>query len=199
MKKIILLSCFFVALGATTYAQLPKLGFGIKGGLNIAKLKNDFADQQNRLGYNAGFWARVSTPAFFVQPELYLGTKGSEFENEISADRIAKGEVKFTTLDVPVLIGKRFGPDLLGVRVMAGPVISFMLSNDADFDTAYEDVKNISDYKNQAWGGQIGAGVDIASFSADLRYEVGFSNVSKSSKYDQKQNLWIVSLAYRIF
>lgn len=199
MKKLILLSCSFIVVSLSSFAQLPSLGFGIKGGMNVAKLKNDFADQQNRLGYHAGFWARVNTPAFFVQPEIYLGSKGSEFEKEVNVGSIAKGEVKLTTLDVPVLIGKKFGTNLIGVRVMAGPVVSFVLSENSDFDTAYDDVSDISSYKDQAWGGQIGAGVDLSKFSADLRYEVGFSNVSKSSKYDQKQNLWVISLGYRIF
>ena len=78
---------------------------------------------------------------------------------------------------------------------MAGPVISFIIDEKTTPDQAYS---RIQDYKNQALGVQGGAGVDVGSLSVDLRYEAGLANMSKSEKYDQKQNLFHLSLGFKL-
>lgn len=198
MKKIILLSCLFVAMSFASFAQLPSFNLGVKGGLNLATLKSDdFFGEENRLGYQFGVWARLGGAGFYVQPEAYLAGKGGKFDLSQDNGVNAEGKVRFTTLDVPVLIGNKIGFDKLNVRFMAGPVVSFIL--DDSFKSNFQNVADVNDYKNQTWGAQIGAGVDIGSLAVDLRYEAGLSNVSKSGQYDQKQNLWHLSLGYKLF
>lgn len=195
MKKIILLSCLFVAISAAAFAQLPSFNLGVKAGLNLATLKSDdFFGEENRLGYQFGLWTRLGGAGFYVQPEAYLAGKGGKFSVDGTE---AEGKVRFTTLDVPVLIGNKIGLNKLNFRFMAGPVVSFIL--DDNFKSNIQNVTNINDYKNQTWGAQIGAGVDVGSLAVDLRYEAGLSNVSKSGQYDQKQNLWHLSLGYKLF
>ncbi|WP_374166051.1 porin family protein [Arcticibacter sp. MXS-1] len=197
MKKFILLSSFFVAFSFATYAQLPSFNLGVKGGVNLASLKSDnFAGEENRLGYQFGLWARVGGAGFYVQPEAYLAGKGGKFNVDQSSGIETEGKVRFTTLDVPVLIGNKIGFNKLNVRFMAGPVVSFILD---DVKKDLGQVTNFGGYKNQTWGAQLGAGVDVGSLTVDLRYEAGISNVSKSGQYDQKQNLWHLSLGYKIF
>ncbi|GAA4211512.1 hypothetical protein GCM10022289_40750 [Pedobacter jeongneungensis] len=199
MKKIIF-SIVFLTLGwATSKAQTFNLG--VKAGVNLAKLNADFASEENRLGYQIGAWARIGGASFYVQPEAYIGSKGNKFisiqqdnGNEVSAE----GKVKFTTLDVPVLFGTKFGAKNLNFRVMAGPVISFILDENSTFSSAYQQATDFSNYKNQALGAQFGAGVDVGSISVDLRYEAGLSNISKSEKYSQKPNLFQLSLGFKI-
>eukprot|EP01012_Entosiphon_sulcatum_P064767 TRINITY_DN93613_c0_g1_i1.p1 TRINITY_DN93613_c0_g1~~TRINITY_DN93613_c0_g1_i1.p1 ORF type:complete len:201 (-),score=22.44 TRINITY_DN93613_c0_g1_i1:56-658(-) len=199
MKKIIF-SIVFLTLGwATSKAQTFNLG--VKAGVNLAKLNSDFASEENRLGYQIGAWARIGGASFYVQPEAYIGSKGNKFisiqqdnGNEVSAE----GKVKFTTLDVPVLFGTKFGAKNLNFRVMAGPVISFILDENSTFSSAYQQATDFSNYKNQALGAQFGAGVDVGSISVDLRYEAGLSNISKSEKYSQKPNLFQLSLGFKI-
>lgn len=198
MRKITLLSCLFIALSITTYAQLPSFNLGVKGGINLASLKSDnFFGEENRLGYQFGLWARLGGAGFYVQPEAYLAGKGGNFNVEQDNGTEASGKVRFTTLDVPVLIGNKIGFNKLNVRFMAGPIISFIL--DDSFKGNAQQIGDIDNYKNQTWGAQIGAGVDVGSLTVDLRYEAGLSNVSKSGQYDQKQNLWHLSLGYKIF
>ncbi|QDW27485.1 porin family protein [Pedobacter sp. KBS0701] len=199
MKKIIF-SIVFLTLGwATSKAQTFNLG--VKAGVNLAKLNADFASEENRLGYQIGAWARIGGASFYVQPEAYIGSKGNKFisiqqdnGNEVSAE----GKVKFTTLDVPVLFGTKFGAKNLNFRLMAGPVISFILDENSTFSSAYQQATDFSNYKNQALGAQFGAGVDVGSISVDLRYEAGLSNISKSEKYSQKPNLFQLSLGFKI-
>ncbi|MFC1222468.1 porin family protein [Pedobacter sp. BG31] len=199
MKKIIF-SIVFLTLGwATSKAQTFNLG--VKAGVNVAKLNADFASEENRLGYQIGAWARIGGASFYVQPEAYIGSKGNKFisiqqdnGNEVSAE----GKVKFTTLDIPVLLGTKFGAKNLNFRLMAGPVISFVLDENSSFSSAYQQATDFSNYKNQALGLQAGAGVDVGSISVDLRYEAGLSNISKSEKYTQKPNLFQLSLGFKI-
>lgn len=198
MKKIISVS-FLLLVAVTTFAQLPSFHLGLKTGINMASLKGNVGEESNRLGYQAGVWARVGGAGFYVQPEVYLGSKGGEFGSIQQDGTTYEGDAKvnFTTLDIPVLVGNKFGFEKLNFRIMAGPVISFLLNKDSKEN--YAVATDFDNYKNQTIGVQTGAGVDLGNLSFDLRYEKGLSNIDKSGKYDQKQNLWHLSLGYRIF
>jgi hypothetical protein len=198
MKKIILSG--LLLLGAvTTFAQLPAFHMGLKTGANLATLKGDVDSESNRLGYQAGIWARVGGAGVYLQPEVYIGSKGGKFGsfNQNGTAYNGDASVNFTTLDIPVLLGKKFGFDKLNFRVMTGPVVSFVLNKDAKEN--YATATNFKDYKNQTLGLQSGAGLDLGNLSFDVRYEKGISNISNSGQYDQRQNLWHLSLGYRLF
>jgi len=198
MKKTILaVLTLFASLTAS--AQLPSFDFGVKAGVNIAQLKADWANTQNRLGYQAGIWARFGATGFYVQPEAYLGSKGGDFGSveQNGTTYEGSGKINFTTLDIPLLIGNKIGTSKLNVRFMAGPVISFLLNDDTKSN--YSTAIDYQNYKKQTIGAQAGAGVDLGNITVDLRYEKGLSNVSKSGQYDQKQNLWHISLGYKLF
>lgn len=199
MKKVLFVGCLLMALSAGAFAQLPSFDLGLKAGVNIAQLKADWADTENRLGYQAGIWARFGATGFYFQPEIYLGSKGGEFGtiDQNGNTYEGSGKVNFTTLDIPLLLGNKIGFDQLNVRFMAGPVFSFLLKN--NLEENYSMATNFNSYKNQTIGGQIGAGVDLGNVTVDLRYEKGLSNIDKSGKYDQKQNLWHISLGYKLF
>ncbi len=197
MKRTILLSCLIAFTSITAFAQLPNFTLGIKGGINVSKLNSDFLQEENRLGYQVGAWARLGGMGLYLQPEAYLGSKGSDFKfsqegNEVATD----GKVKFTTLDVPLLLGTKIGPQNFNVRFMAGPVISFIIDDKSTFQNV---TQQFNDYKNQTWAAQAGAGIDFGNLSIDARYEAGLSNISKNDQFDQKQNLWHISLGYKIF
>ena len=81
---------------------------------------------------------------------------------------------------------------------MAGPVLSLVLDENTTFSSAFNQATDFGDYKNQAFGIQAGAGVDVGSISVDLRYEAGVSNISKSEKYKQTPNLFQLSLGFKI-
>lgn len=198
MKKSVLITCVLILAAATSHAQLPNFNLGLKAGLNIAKLNTNFASEENRLGYQVGAWARIGATGFYVQPEAYLGSKNNDVTVETTGNTVqTDGSIKFTTLDVPVLFGSKIGANNLNARFMAGPVISFIV--DKNISSAIEAIPDYDDYKNQTWGAQIGAGVDVGNLTFDVRYEAGLSNVNKSSKYEQKQNLWHLSLGYKLF
>lgn len=203
MKKIII-SCLFLITSVVAFAQLPSFTLGIKGGVNYStlKTKSDLTDANSILGYQVGAWTRLGFAGMYLQPELYLGSKGNKFikvQQENGNEVEANGKVRFTSLDLPILLGTKIGPSKLNIHFMAGPVISFIVDKNTTFDSAYQGITDFRDYKDQALGLQAGAGIDAGNLSVDLRYEAGLTNISRSDKYDQKQNLFHLSLGYKLF
>jgi hypothetical protein len=196
MKKIVLLHTLLLVASIGAFAQLPSFDLGLKVGANYSKLNNksDLTDHESILGYQAGAWARLGGAGIYFQPELYFGSKGNGFTQTNGSE----GKIHFTTMDLPLLLGSKIGPSKTNIHFMAGPVISFILNEKPSFDSSFTSVTDYNSYKDQTWGLQAGAGLDLGGISLDLRYEAGLSNISQSPKYDQKQNLWHLSLGFKL-
>lgn len=204
MKKITLFIFLLLISGMMAIAQHPPVTFGIKGGVNYSTLKTakNLTDQNSIAGYQAGIFLRAGAAGIYFQPELYLGSKGNEFiqiKDNSGTEISANGKVKFTSLDLPLLLGTKIGTNKLNLRFMAGPVVSFIIDENTTFAAAYQGVSDFGNYKKQTLGLQAGTGVDLGNLTLDLRYEAGISNVSESEKYSQKQNLFHLSLGIKLF
>ena len=190
MKKYLLSAALLIAVSISANAQFS---LGIKGGVNYSSLNSDSYRSSNVTGYEAGLFARVGG-AVYLQPEVYLNSTGGEIH---SNDNTVSGKVTFTNLSVPLLVGLRFGPKNLNFRVMAGPVYNNVLSRNENFSTSFNAAfNNIGNYNNNNFGYQAGAGIDLSAISVDFRYQGGFSDVN--SNYNQRQNIWAVSLGIKI-
>jgi hypothetical protein len=198
MKKYLLSAALLIALSISAHAQFS---LGVKGGVNFAKINSSALGESTVTGYQAGLFGRIGS-GLYLQPELYVASKGGKFEFQSSSGNTVttEGKVRFTTLNVPLLLGKSFGSKDLNFRVMAGPIYTYNMSENKDqsfkdnLNGAYQDFGN---YNNSTIGYQVGAGVDIGSITADLRYEGGLSKVN--SNYGQRQNLWALSVGFKIF
>lgn len=196
MKKISLL---LVLLSVSTFAfsqVVPSFQFGLKGGVNLSKFNtsNTFSSD-NRAGYFVGAWARIGAAGLHLQPELYLSGKNTSLQNAAGQEN----KVKFTSLDVPVLVGTKFGAAGVGLRLNTGPVVSFLLDKDQNFSQAASAAFN-GKFKDQAFAWQFGAGVDIGSLGVDLRYELGLSKLNSGGYTEStKLNLFTLGLAYKLF
>ncbi|WP_342646384.1 porin family protein [Mucilaginibacter sp. CSA2-8R] len=192
MKKYILSIALLIASVAASKAQST---IGIKGGINFAKINTDNIKESSVTGYQAGIFARLGN-SLYLQPELYLGSRGGKFEGSSSGNSAsASGKVTFTTLNVPLLLGTKLvsaGP--ISVRAMAGPIYSYNLSENNNVNSALQD---FGKYKNSTLGYQVGAGVDIGNITADLRYEGGLTKINEN--YGQRANLWALSVGFKIF
>jgi len=195
MKKIVLLA-LFICFNVAAFSQvLPSFQFGIKGGTNLSKLTSDNTlSSDNRSGYYAGLYARLGAAGIYFQPEVYMAGKNTTLENN---DGI-KDKVRFTSLDVPLLIGTKIGAAGVGIRFNTGPVVSFILDNKQSFGNASSEVFH-GDFKNQTIAWQFGTGLDIGRLGIDLRYEAGLSKVGKDDYSSRRLDLFTLGLAYRIF
>jgi hypothetical protein len=195
MKKIILTTAF-ILVSVLTFAQvLPSFQFGLKGGLNLSKFSttNTFSSD-NQAGYYAGVWARIGAAGIHLQPELYLSGKNTTLKNNNGEEN----EVKFTSLDVPVLVGTKIGAAGIGVRLNTGPVISFILNQDQNFKEATNNIFN-GNFKDQAFAWQFGTGLDIKKFNVDLRYELGLSKLNADGYPKTKLSLFTLGIGYKLF
>lgn len=197
MKKILFLSLFALLCASSSFAQF---NLGIKGGLNYSTIKaeNQEIDESGILGYQLGLWSRIGGN-FYLQPELYIGSKGSDFKfrsNVGGTTVVQSGEARFTTLDVPLLLGAKIGVDKLNFRLMAGPAFQFNLNTD---DNAFQQAVNPDFYRYRDFvtNLQAGAGVDIGNLSLDLRYETSLQDINKNDGLSQ--SLLHLSLGFKIF
>ncbi|MBB6109381.1 porin family protein [Mucilaginibacter lappiensis] len=198
MKKTIILTlsiCLFT-IGMASAQVIPNFSFGVKGGLNYASFpSNGVFNNNNRAGYLAGFWARVGGLGFNFQPELYLTSKNIN----VNAPNEPENKAKFTSIDVPLLLGGKIGAFGLGGRFYGGPVLSFAVDKNQSFAESAGEATHLN-YKSANYGFQVGAGVDIRSFSVDLRYEGGLNKIAYGDGNSHTRvNVFSLALAYKLF
>lgn len=197
MKNITLslILCCFVLTG---HSQTPPTNFkfGVKGGTNFSKLSlNSTLNIERKMGYYAGLWARIGGRGTHLQTELSLNGKNSAL---ISASK-HKNEVKFTTLDLPVLLGTKIGIGAVDFRINTGPVFALLLSKEQNFEETAPIIYR-SKFKDSALAWQFGLGLDFGKFSIDGRHEVGLSDISSANGYPPTRlNLYTVGLGFAIF
>jgi hypothetical protein len=191
MKKYLLSVALLIAVSISAKAQFS---LGIKGGVNYSTINSDNLRSSSVAGYQVGAFARIGG-GVYLQPEVYLSSSGGDFN---SNDNSYSARIRFTNLNVPVLLGLKFGPQNLNLRVMAGPIYTSVLSHSESFSQNFNAaVNDFGQYKNSTLGFQAGAGVDLGAITADLRYEGGLSDIN--SNFGQRQHLWALSIGFKFF
>lgn len=226
-----------ICIVALTSVQAQKKGFsfGLKGGVNLSRLTmgdvftTRYDDNGNPyLGYDGenvkdnikqsfdtrtgavgGIYLRFGK-TLFIQPEVLISTKGGSFqiiETDQEQPVTRTVSIKYSNIDVPLLIGLKAGP----IRVLAGPVTSFRIGDNQRLRDAFK--QYTSDLNNAlseaTFGYQVGAGIDIGSISLDVRKEGAFTNIasfqldgqplaSADGKLKQKISSWQVTLGLKI-
>jgi len=195
MKKIFL-SALLLCSAFTGFSQvLPSFQLGVKAGANLSKLstENTFSSD-NRAGYYAGLWARIGAAGIHLQPELYLSGKNTTLKDANGFEN----KIKFTSLDVPILVGTKIGAAGVGVRLNTGPVVSFILNDDQSFGQAASSAFS-GNFKGQNFAWQFGAGLDVSKLGIDVRFEQGLSKIGENGYSDTKLSLFTIGLAYKLF
>ena len=197
MKKILLTLTIFSAAVSLSSAQiLPSVQFGLKAGANLSSLNSTASatfSSSNQAGYLAGIWARFGALGFNFQPEMYVTSKNVDITSSSGGITTAK----FTSLDVPLLVGGKVGAFGLGGRFYTGPLISFAINKDQSFGGAVDKATSLN-YQDQNFAWQFGAGIDIKKISIDLRYEAGITKQNYGSS-QTRVSLFNLSLAYSLF
>jgi hypothetical protein len=179
MKNLILL--IFTILTTSLNAQV--IATGIRGGLSSSmsiddiKLINTSSKEEFLLsmsnktfGYHFGALVRIKLGPLFVQPEVIFNSNSFDISfqdvNKVSTNI---GKQKFQYIDVPVLVGLKFGP----LRVNAGPTGHLFLNNTKDLF----DVNNYAaNFSKISVAYTMGVGLDLGSFMLDVRYDDNLSD-----------------------
>lgn len=200
MKRVILMVAIF--LGTLGFATSQTFNLGIKGGYlysNMDGVKDwDSFSSKGKSGYLVGVFARIGGEKFFFQPELQYRARTTQLttKKDIALNTV---DIDMKTLDLPLQVGLNLlDLSLVKIAIHAGPVISYNLSNDTKWNTAISsiDLKNV-EYKDFITSGQIGISADVSSFTIDLSYEKGFSDISKDKL--GKNDLFMVTVGFKIF
>lgn len=213
MKKIIIV---LLAVMTFNIANAQFLRFGFKAGVSSTNVKFDdikniessdglkeYAIKQgdSKMGFHAGLYGRIQLMGLFVQPELlFTHSQGEVVLADVTASQMYTETQKFNKIDIPVIVGWKFGPARFGI----GPVASFMLSeNDGLKDKLSSISSEVTDnkFRKATFGYQVGVGLDILKkITLDVRYEGNLSKLGsgiklggEDYKFDQRNPQFIFS------
>jgi hypothetical protein len=196
MKKLILLSASLI-IGSVAFAQIPGFSIGPKIGASFSKYTTD-EDQikeEVRNTFYFGAFARLGKKVY-LQPELLFMSRNGKLTDRSAPE--SKIGLKLNTIDLPILLGiKVLDLKAANVRVLAGPVASFVINKTITSENWDETITN-DDINNANWGLQFGAGVDVLFLTLDVRYEIGLNDVSKMENFSLKNNMFTVGLGWKI-
>jgi hypothetical protein len=178
---------------------------GIKAGANFTSLKSNekWLNSESNTGYLIGAWGRIGGGSIHFQPEVYFTNKQTEVyvkPGEAATD-LVKGDLKFSNIDVPLLLGTKLPVGPVKLRVQAGPLFSFVVDKEASFQESISDSyeEALKSYKDKFSALVGGLGVDIGSIALDVRYEYGLGNISQYEGTKQNLKIWTVGLGYSFF
>jgi len=227
-------SLLFLTTVISAQAQSKGFAIGLKGGVNLSRLtmgnvfttryddngnaflKYDGSEVKDNIkqsfdtktGWVGGVYMRFGR-TIFVQPEVLVSTKGGTFQIVPDGSTVAQNvKIKYSNIDVPLLIGLKGGP----IRILAGPLFSFRVGDNQKLSDAFKQYSSNRDnsLSNAVVGYQFGAGLDLGSFSLDVRKEGTFTDLAtfklngrpidgNGTTVRQKITSWQVTLGLKLF
>ncbi|MBW8358578.1 MAG: porin family protein [Weeksellaceae bacterium] len=152
---------------------------------------------KSNMGFNAGLSVKVDlVGGLFVMPELYYTTFKNEVTDPLTNTTI---EAKSNRADLPVLVGYNVWSDALGI--FAGPVASYNLSTENQYNDFKENAKN-----EFTVGYQFGAQFKIQKLIFTGRYEGAITqdqrefinnNTSQTIRYDTRPSMFLAGVGYK--
>ena len=229
MNRIVLLLLVIPSISFAQFGGTSKFfTFGLKVGANFSQLNTlelktprltgpggipvvsggqivyDFFEDNSKstTGIVAGAFLRFGKK-IFIQPELLISAKGGSFDLIRTGLATQQIDVRFTTLDVPLLIGFRLGP----FRLNAGPMASLTISEKQTLKDAlnqYTSQPIDETLKQAVFGYQAGIGLTLVGIQLDARYEgnlsdlsqVGISTPGNDARFTAKTTLWQLTAGY---
>jgi Outer membrane protein beta-barrel domain len=192
MKRMILV---FLAVGSAVIAS-AQIQFGIKAGYNLSnfKLSGNIPSElspNSKSNFSAGALVSIHLlNSFYLQPEAMYSGQGASFNED---GQVLK--LNYSYLNVPVLFKYQHAS---GLFAETGPQVGFLLSaNSVAPDGSSQDNKGDSQSTDFSWDFGIGYKIPIINLGADLRYNLGLTNVNKdASNGTVKNSVYQVGLFY---
>ncbi len=194
MKKLSIL-LILVGFALSGKAQ-GAFDFGLKAGINTSKISTNMADYTPKTiaSYQFGAFARINLGRFYIQPEAYSNSKKGEVVRVDNVGLSTINSFNLKTIDVPALIGfKILDQKAFNLRVLAGPVFSFLTDKSAKGQLTEDNLKN------SFFGWQYGVGLDFLILSLDIRKEQFSSNLydTPNFDFDTKNGTFVISLGVK--
>ena len=189
-KTIICLVAAVMTLCATTGAKAQKVGFGVKGGLNLSTWTQD--ESKWRVGFHVGGFANIKfNKMFAIQPELMYSMEGNAWKIESPEIGGYYANVNYHTTTHKLIVPVMFQvTPIRELTLEAGPQFGFNLSlkGHSDVDTNIPEAILPDEYRDRDFdydddayntfelGLALGARFNIAkNMSVGARYVYGLT------------------------
>ena len=173
LQRFLLLAAAAFLLAAPAAAQVPAVGFGIKGGLNLSSVNLNELDASTRTGFLGGVFVTLPAGGLNLQGELLYSVKGFK-EGRVGED--APFDYRERFIQIPILAKIPFPMIAVTPSIYAGPAISFPLKGEISIGDSWQELEE--DAESGVWSLIIGADMVLAnSLLLDLRYDMGLSGI----------------------
>jgi hypothetical protein len=211
MKKIFFV--FLISLIFSDRVLAEPIGFGIKGGVNMANQVPDFNYNDGTtsitsdvlFGFAGGVFVDVGLANFLsMQPEANFSMKGYEenLKNTFSNEGFfANSSMTFSYnyFEIPLLLKVHTSliPHLEG-SLLAGPSAGFLLNANNHFSaTSFSENYSLKGYSLD-WGLVFGTEFEMDKFLIDFRYDLGLTSVSPNYPGGPTNSVLSLEVGYRI-
>lgn len=192
-----------LVLGTGVAEAQDGTGFGIKGGVTLAKLDGDFGavdgaavDFENGRGFAVGIFAAMPlSDGLSLQPELMYVRRTTELDLPSLDDTVdeAEFEVRTSYVELPVLLKYTAGDGSVRPILFAGPSVALNL--DAETHAEFGDMEETTDIKDEIsdidLGVALGAGLELGDgLSVEGRYTLGLTDVDDSDDEGGEELKW---------
>jgi hypothetical protein len=180
----------WVLIAAALLAVMPGTaeaqGFGVKGGVATATLRDNFELTTNIVGFKGA--RRFAGGIFFgvglaaglsLQPEVLYQQRRADVEVVGIVDPEAGSWIEATYIEVPLLLKWQTGGT--GPAVFAGPSMAFRMNaksvdklGDTIDETDLKEITNGTDF-----GVVMGAGINFGKFGLEARYTASLKSFNK--------------------
>lgn len=210
-----LIKLFAVLLCLSTFASVTaQSSIGLRFGLNSSNVNfdigNETFDPKARSGFALGLVTEFGGAGLFAfQPELLYTQYGYTIEESVLGQDL-KGDIRYSYIQVPLLLKLKLGPEAVKINANVGPHIGFGIGDirnefevlgTKDEDTSSWEDEGLSKFDFGLTGGlgiSIGAGPGYLGL--DARYQLGLANlIDEPSDDDQITNRNLqLSLSYLV-
>lgn len=205
-KHAFLLLALSLCFAVPAFSQLK---FGLKVGGSTTSIDGEDFQVRNGLdslgvalkdanfGIHGGLVIRAQIGKFLLQPEVLFNSNSVDYKvTELDNLTEQIKTEKFQYLDIPILLGYKFGP----LRLMAGPQGHIFINNSSEL-TDFDSYDDKFDAMTISWLG--GVGLDIWSLMLDVRYEGGLQRFGDHIRFGNQQfdfadrpSRWTFSLGF---
>lgn len=166
MRTNLLAILVLLALPGAAAAQRVTLGAGLSFS-SVSDLSSGYDASSGDLGWMLGGNVRIGK-TLFVAPGFWWG----ENKFELKQDGGESDGISLKGFNIPVMVGLGFDLKLLALDVYAGPTLNILTGVSSNrFDLGKDD------FKSTAFGGQIGATVDVLFLTLLGSYEIPFTDL----------------------
>lgn len=219
MKQVLIsiMALLIIAFSISHTSAQGITAIGLKGGLNLANISGEDADDTNfRIGFAIGGFVTYSlNEQLALQPEIYFTSKGFKTEEEESNSYSgyrysisSESSVSLNYLEIPVLGVFSVNQN---IRLLAGPYLDIYLNGmvkekyrtvteyynsyenrwiieEDESDSNSEDIES-DDMNTPGLGLIFGAEFISGQISIGARYSIGLSNIPDDSDFDLKHQV----------